>query len=135
MPSLRVPGKSCFKAPKVPLDECFYHWNVHFCYFCTKNRIWPFTVSESWLGTFSVFMSPFSLPWVLGEKILSDEIFGKMWNITFFEYFESLESFELNIELGAICRDFKMLAYELWVCKLQVYELRAEKFTSWELQA
>ena len=38
--SLQVPGKSCFKAPKVSLDKFFTHWNVHFCLFCTKKWIW-----------------------------------------------------------------------------------------------
>ena len=27
---LRVLEESCFKSPKIPLDECFYHRNVHF---------------------------------------------------------------------------------------------------------
>lgn len=29
--SLRLLGENCLKAPKVPLNKYFYHWNVHFC--------------------------------------------------------------------------------------------------------
>ena len=29
--SLRVLKGSYFKAPKVQLDRCFYHWKIHFC--------------------------------------------------------------------------------------------------------
>ena len=32
------------------LDEYCYHWNVHFCYFWTKNWFWAITVSEDWCG-------------------------------------------------------------------------------------
>ena len=105
-PSLRVLGESCFKAAKAPLHEWFYHWNIHFCYFCTKNGLWAVTVSGYGRCTFAVLMTLFSLLQVLGEKILFDEIFGKIWNIICFEYFEYLDYYELNTELEAICPMF-----------------------------
>ena len=59
LPLLPVLGESCFKAPKVTLDEYFYHWNVYFCYFCTLNQLWAITVWEDrcdvgWISFISV---------------------------------------------------------------------------------
>ena len=43
--SLRESEESCFKVvPTVPFDKYFYHWNVHFCKFYTKNRLRAITV-------------------------------------------------------------------------------------------
>ena len=48
--SLRVLRESCFKVRKAWLDEDFNHWNVYFCYFCTKNRLLAITVWEGGCG-------------------------------------------------------------------------------------
>ena len=54
-----VLGESSFKAQKNLLGEYFYHWNVHFCYFWTKNCLWRITVSEEGRCTLSDFISFF----------------------------------------------------------------------------
>lgn len=41
-----VLGESCFKGPKVLLEEYFYNWNVHYLLFCTKIRLWANIVSD-----------------------------------------------------------------------------------------
>ena len=97
LPPLQVLGECCFKSTKVPLDKHFYH---------LKGNLWAISISNGERGTFSVFMDLASLLLVLGEKILLDEVFGKIWNITFCKYFVCLEFFELNIELEAICRKY-----------------------------
>ena len=47
LPLSQFLGESCFKAPKVPLNKYFYHWNVHFCYVCTKNELLAMAVSKA----------------------------------------------------------------------------------------
>ena len=67
---LRVSKKSCFKAPKVPIGEYFYHWNVHFGWFCIKNQLWVILVWESERGT----------PWILFICVIFIvDIMGKLF--------------------------------------------------------
>ena len=94
--SLLELGKSCLKIPKAPLDEYFYHWNILFYFFCTKNRLWPISVSECGRGTCLDF---FSYWWISFYSMTCLQKY-EIW--LFFEYFESLKSFDLNIELEAI---------------------------------
>ena len=100
--SFRVLGESCFKAPKAPLDEYFYHWNDYFCYFCIFVQKIGFEQSKY---TFSAFMFLFFFfdVGIRGKYFIWWNICENMKDSCFFEYFESLESFELNIELEVIC--------------------------------
>lgn len=45
---LRALEENCFKVLKVPLNK--YHWNIHFCKFCTKNWLWSITGSKDGLA-------------------------------------------------------------------------------------
>ena len=85
--SLLELGKNCLKIPKAPLDEYFYHWNILFYFFCTKNRLWPISVSECGRGTCLDFF------FLLMNFILFDDLFAKIWNIIVFWIFRIFEIF------------------------------------------
>ena len=53
--------ESCFKAPKVLLDECFYNWNVHFFEFWKENWLWVIPYSDCGCGT--VIQAYMTLTW------------------------------------------------------------------------
>ena len=76
LPFLRLVRERCFKGPKVSLDKYFYHWNVYFCYFCTKNGLWGITVS---------------LLRVSRGNVLFDELFEKICNIGTFNRYVMLK--------------------------------------------
>ena len=85
-----------------PLEEYFYHWNVHFYYICTKKP----DLEQSQFQKMGVASSQFCwFSFCVGYKGKTYDLmkfFGKCEILLFFKYFESLESFELNIELQAI---------------------------------
>ena len=88
---LRVLRERCFKALKVPLSESFFTIEMLIFVNFVKTKLFAITVSKGGRGTFSVFY--------MGKYFI-------LWNICKnmkFEYFEFLESFQLNIELEAIC--------------------------------
>ena len=96
--SLRVLEESCFNGPKGRLDKYFYHWNVQFCYFCTKIGLRAITVSEDGRGThWIVFIASIS-SFPLGEsyfkapKVTLEKYFYH-WNDDFC-YFYRTNGFE-----------------------------------------